>query len=148
MASKLCFEITETAVISNLSQARAFIDAVKARGCRMALDDFGSGLSSFGYLRQLPADILKIDGAFVRDMDTDPVSHATVRAISELGRELQMEVVAEWVETAEVAGALTRLGVQGLQGYAIERPQPLERMTLADLRPVRLVAVKGPQGAG
>lgn len=148
LASKLCFEITETAVISNLSQARAFIDAVKARGCRMALDDFGSGLSSFGYLRQLPADILKIDGAFVRDMDTDPVSHATVRAISELGRELQMEVVAEWVETAEVAGALTRLGVQGLQGYAIERPQPLERMTLADLRPVRLVAVKGPQGAG
>ena len=117
-------------------------------GCRMALDDFGSGLSSFGYLRQLPADILKIDGAFVRDMDTDPVSHATVRAISELGRELQMEVVAEWVETAEVAAALTRLGVQGLQGYAIERPQPLERMTLADLRPVRLVAVKGPPAAG
>ena len=143
LASKLCFEITETAAISNLSQARAFIDAVKARGCRMALDDFGSGLSSFGYLRQLPADILKIDGAFVRDMDTDPVSHATVRAISELGRELQMEVVAEWVETAEVAGALTRLGVQGLQGYAIERPQPLERLTLVDLRPVRLVAVKG-----
>ncbi len=114
----------------------------------MALDDFGSGLSSFGYLRQLPADILKIDGAFVRDMDTDPVSHATVRAISELGRELQMEVVAEWVETAEVAGALTRLGVQGLQGYAIERPQPLERMTLTDLKPFRLVAVNGPQGAG
>ncbi len=148
LASKLCFEITETAAISNLSQARAFIDAVKARGCRMALDDFGSGLSSFGYLRQLPADILKIDGAFVRDMDTDPVSHATVRAISELGRELQMEVVAEWVETAEVAGALTRLGVQGLQGYAIERPQPLERMTLTDLKPFRLVAVNGPQGAG
>ncbi|MBH1430533.1 EAL domain-containing protein [Stenotrophomonas maltophilia] len=148
LASKLCFEITETAAISNLSQARAFIDAVKARGCRMALDDFGSGLSSFGYLRQLPADILKIDGAFVRDMDTDPVSHATVRAISELGRELQMEVVAEWVETAEVAGALTRLGVQGLQGYAIERPQPLERLTLADLRPFRLVAVKGTPGAG
>lgn len=146
LASKLCFEIT--AAISNLSQARAFIDAVKARGCRMALDDFGSGLSSFGYLRQLPADILKIDGAFVRDMDTDPVSHATVRAISELGRELQMEVVAEWVETAEVAGALTRLGVQGLQGYAIERPQPLERLTLVDLRPVRLVAVKGPPAAG
>lgn len=144
----MCFEITETAAISNLSQARAFIDAVKARGCRMALDDFGSGLSSFGYLRQLPADILKIDGAFVRDMDTDPVSHATVRAISELGRELQMEVVAEWVETAEVAGALTRLGVQGLQGYAIERPQPLERLTLVDLRPVRLVAVKGPPAAG
>ena len=144
LAAKLCFEITETAAISNLTQARAFIDAVKARGCRMALDDFGSGLSSFGYLRQLPADMLKIDGAFVRDMDTDPVSRATVRAISELGRELQMEVVAEWVETSEVAATLTELGVQGLQGYGIERPQPLERLTLADQRPVRLAGSQGP----
>lgn len=148
LAAKLCFEITETAAISNLTQARAFIDAVKARGCRVALDDFGSGLSSFGYLRQLPADMLKIDGAFVRDMDTDPVSHATVRAITELGRELQMEVVAEWVESTEVAAALTALGVQGLQGYAIERPQPLERLTLADLRPMRLVGTQGPPAAG
>ncbi|WP_313435608.1 EAL domain-containing protein [Stenotrophomonas sp.] len=144
LAAKLCFEITETAAISNLTQARAFIDAVKARGCRMALDDFGSGLSSFGYLRQLPADMLKIDGAFVRDMDTDPVSRATVRAISELGRELQMEVVAEWVETSEVAATLTELGVQGLQGYGIERPQPLERLTLAEQRPVRLAGSQGP----
>ncbi|HDS1039721.1 TPA: EAL domain-containing protein [Stenotrophomonas maltophilia] len=144
LAAKLCFEITETAAISNLTQARAFIDAVKARGCRMALDDFGSGLSSFGYLRQLPADMLKIDGAFVRDMDTDPVSRATVRAISELGRELQMEVVAEWVETSEVAATLTELGVQGLQGYGIERPQPLERLTLAEQRPVRLAGTQGP----
>ncbi len=146
LAAKLCFEVTETAAISNLTQARAFIDAVKARGCRMALDDFGSGLSSFGYLRQLPADILKIDGAFVRDMDTDTVSRATVRAISELGRELQMEVVAEWVETAEVAQTLVDMGVAGLQGYAIERPQPLERLTLANQRPVRLVGTQGPPG--
>ncbi|AWH52818.1 PAS domain S-box protein [Stenotrophomonas sp. ESTM1D_MKCIP4_1] len=146
LAAKLCFEVTETAAISNLTQARAFIDAVKARGCRMALDDFGSGLSSFGYLRQLPADMLKIDGAFVRDMDTDAVSRATVRAISELGRELQMEVVAEWVETAEVAQTLADMGVQGLQGYAIERPQPLERLTLANQRPVRLVGTQGPPG--
>jgi len=146
LAAKLCFEVTETAAISNLTQARAFIDAVKARGCRMALDDFGSGLSSFGYLRQLPADILKIDGAFVRDMGTDAVSRATVRAISELGRELQMEVVAEWVETAEVAQTLADMGVEGLQGYAIERPQPLERLTLANQRPVRLVGTQGPPG--
>lgn len=148
LASKLCFEITETAAIGNLSQARAFIDAVKARGCRVALDDFGSGLSSFGYLRQLSADMLKIDGAFVRDMDTDPVSRASVRAISELGRELQMEVVAEWVETIEIAEALAGMGVQGLQGYAIERPQPLERLTLADLRPMRLAGTQGPSAVG
>lgn len=129
LATRLCFEITETAVISNLAQARGFIEAVKARGCRIALDDFGSGLSSFAYLRQLPADLLKIDGTFVRDMDTDPVSRATVRAIAALGRELELEVVAEWVETEEAAAQLLEMGVHGLQGYAIERPVPLERLT-------------------
>ena len=137
LAKRLCFEITETAVISNLAQAREFIDAVKARGCRIALDDFGSGLSSFGYLRQLPADLLKIDGTFVRDMQIDPVSRATVRAIAALGRELQLEVIAEWVETEAQAAQLVEMGVQGLQGYAIERPQPLERITQTALHPVR-----------
>ncbi|MBU2050343.1 MAG: EAL domain-containing protein, partial [Gammaproteobacteria bacterium] len=136
LARKLCFEITETAAVSNLDQARAFIDAVKARGCRMALDDFGSGLSSFGYLRQLPADMLKIDGVFVRDMNLDPVNRAAVRAITEVGRELHMMVVAEWVESAVVADQLAQMGVEGLQGYAIERPIPLERMTHLAIRPV------------
>lgn len=137
LARKLCFEITETAAVSNLAQARAFIDAVKARGCRMELDDFGSGLSSFGYLRQLPADMLKIDGVFVRDMNVDPVNRAAVRAITEVGRELHMMVVAEWVESAVVADQLAQMGVEGLQGYAIERPIPLERMTQLAIRPVR-----------
>lgn len=136
LARKLCFEITETAAVSNLDQARAFIDAVKARGCRMALDDFGSGLSSFGYLRQLPADMLKIDGVFVRDMNLDPVNRAAVRAITEVGREPHMMVVAEWVESAVVADQLAQMGVEGLQGYAIERPIPLERMTQLAIRPV------------
>ncbi len=137
LARKLCFEITETAAVSNIDQARTFIDAVKARGCRMALDDFGSGLSSFGYLRQLPADMLKIDGVFVRDMNLDPVNRAAVRAITEVGRELHMMVVAEWVESAVVADQLAQMGVEGLQGYAIERPIPLERMTQPALRAAR-----------
>lgn len=137
LARKLCFEITETAAVSNIDQARTFIDAVKARGCRMALDDFGSGLSSFGYLRQLPADMLKIDGVFVRDMNLDPVNRAAVRAITEVGRELHMLVVAEWVESAVVADQLAQMGVEGLQGYAIERPIPLERMTQPALRAAR-----------
>ena len=137
LARKLCFEITETAAVSNIDQARTFIDAVKARGCRMALDDFGSGLSSFGYLRQLPADMLKIDGVFVRDMNLDPVNRAAVRAITEVGRELHMMVVAEWVESAAVADQLAQMGVEGLQGYAIERPIPLERMTQPALRAAR-----------
>ncbi|MGH8036993.1 MAG: putative bifunctional diguanylate cyclase/phosphodiesterase [Stenotrophomonas sp.] len=129
LARKLCFEITETAAISNLDQARSFVEGVKARGCRVALDDFGAGLSAFGYLRQLPADMLKIDGVFVRDMDIDPVSRATVRAITEIGRELHMTVIGEWVESREVAGQLQAMGVDGLQGYAIERPMALEKMT-------------------
>ncbi|WP_313348833.1 EAL domain-containing protein [Stenotrophomonas sp.] len=129
LARKLCFEITETAAISNLDQARSFVEGVKARGCRVALDDFGAGLSAFGYLRQLPADMLKIDGVFVRDMDIDPVSRATVRAITEIGRELHMTVIAEWVESREVAAQLEVLGVDGLQGFAIERPMALEKMT-------------------
>jgi diguanylate cyclase (GGDEF)-like protein/PAS domain S-box-containing protein len=137
LARKLCFEITETAAVSNIEQARTFIDTVKARGCRMALDDFGSGLSSFGYLRQLPADMLKIDGVFVRDMNLDPVNRAAVRAITEVGRELHMMVVAEWVESAVVADQLAQMGVEGLQGYAIERPIPLERMTQPALRAAR-----------
>lgn len=133
LARKLCFEITETAAISSLEQARSFVEGVKARGCRVALDDFGSGLSSFGYLRQLPADMLKIDGLFVRDMDIDPVSRATVRAITEIGRELHMSVVAEWVESEDVARQLRALGVEGLQGHAIERPMPLEKLTQPSL---------------
>lgn len=136
LATRLCFEITETAVISNLAQARGFIEAVKARGCRIALDDFGSGVSSFAYLRQLPADLLKIDGAFVRDMQTDPISRATVRAITALGRELELQVVAEWVESDEVAAQLLEIGVQGLQGYAIARPVPLEQLTRQGVWPV------------
>jgi diguanylate cyclase (GGDEF)-like protein/PAS domain S-box-containing protein len=137
LARKLCFEVTETAAISNLEQARTFVEAVKARGCRVALDDFGSGLSSFGYLRQLPSDMLKIDGVFVRDMDVDPISRATVRAITEIGRELHMTVIAEWVESEDVADQLQALGVDGQQGYAVERPMPLEKMTQPALWPIR-----------
>lgn len=142
LARKLCFEVTETAAISNLDQARSFVEAVKARGCRVALDDFGSGLSSFGYLRQLPADMLKIDGVFVRDMDVDPVSRATVRAITEIGRELHMTVIAEWVESEEVADQLQALGVDGMQGYAVERPMPLEKMTQSALWAARADAAQ------
>jgi len=131
LARRLCFEITETAVISNLAQARIFIDAVKRQGCRIALDDFGSGAASFDYLRQLPADLLKIDGTFVRELQSDPVSRATVRAMAALGRELQLEVVAEWVESEAIARQLVDMGVQGLQGHAIARPQPLQDITQA-----------------
>ncbi|HEY0662324.1 MAG TPA: EAL domain-containing protein [Lysobacter sp.] len=119
---KLCFEITETAAIGNLAEARAFIDAVRSRGCLISLDDFGSGLSSFGYLKNLTIDILKIDGIFVRDMAHDEIDFALVRSICDIGRTLGKRTIAEWVETEAVRSRLEEVGVDFVQGYAIHKP--------------------------
>ncbi len=122
LAGRVCFEITETAVIANVEHAKRFVEAVRARGCKVALDDFGSGLSSFGYLKQFPVDILKIDGAFVRDLRHNAVDRATVRALARLGQELGIAVVAECVEDEQALSELVALGVARLQGFAIHRP--------------------------
>jgi len=127
-ASKLCFEITETAVIGNLERARSFINEVRARGCMIALDDFGSGLSSFAYLKNLNIDILKIDGVFVINMADDDVDHALVSSICEVGRALGKRTIAEWVETEQVFALLGEVGVEYVQGYAIHTPCPLEEL--------------------
>jgi EAL domain-containing protein (putative c-di-GMP-specific phosphodiesterase class I) len=121
----LCFEITETAAIDNFSKASAFIKALKALGCRFALDDFGSGLSSFGYLKNLPVDFLKLDGAFVRDITTDRVDRAMVGAIHDVGRALGIPTIAEWVENDSIRDEVQRLGIDYAQGYGIERPRLL-----------------------
>ncbi len=125
---KLCFELTETAAIADLPHARRFIEAVRARGCKVALDDFGSGLSSYGYLKQLDFDILKIDGVFVRDMLTDPVDQAVVRSIREIGNALGKQTIAEWVENAEVRQLLAEIGVDLVQGFAVHEPCPLAEL--------------------
>jgi diguanylate cyclase (GGDEF)-like protein/PAS domain S-box-containing protein len=128
----LCFEITETAAISNLPEARRFIERLAARGCSFALDDFGSGLSSFGYLKALPIDIIKIDGAFVRHIDSDPADMAVVRSIHEIARAVGIRTVAEFVETAEAQRILTEIGVDFGQGFHIARPAALsETLALA-----------------
>jgi diguanylate cyclase (GGDEF)-like protein/PAS domain S-box-containing protein len=131
LAHKLCFEITETAVIGNLADARGFIDAMRARGCRIALDDFGSGLSSFGYLKSLPVDILKIDGVFIRDLGKDDVDLALVRSISQVGHALGKVTIAEWVETEAALAQLAEVGVDYAQGYAIHVPCPLHELMQA-----------------
>lgn len=126
--SKLCFEITETAAISNLHTANHFIEALRASGCKISLDDFGSGLSSFAYLRNLPVDVLKIDGQFVRDIDHDPVSLAMVKSIHEIGCLMGKRTVAEFVESPALVGMLQGIGVHYAQGYAVGHPVPLAQV--------------------
>ncbi len=119
----LCFEVTETAAINNLAHAIEFINSLRALGCRFALDDFGSGLSSFGYLKNLPVDFLKIDGEFVRDIVEDAVDRAMVTAICGVGRAIGIPTIAEWVENDAVKGVVRELGVGYAQGYGIARPE-------------------------
>lgn len=125
---KICFEITETAIISDLSNAINFISTLKALGCQFALDDFGSGLSSFGYLRDLEVDYLKIDGVFIKDMMNNPIDMAMVKSISEIGHVMKKKIVAEYVESLDMVPALKECGVDFLQGYAIDSPQPIDSM--------------------
>ncbi|MBT8129097.1 MAG: EAL domain-containing protein, partial [Gammaproteobacteria bacterium] len=121
-ANRLCFEITETAVIANLGLAIDFIGRMKQMGCMFALDDFGSGLSSFAYLKKLPVDFIKIDGEFVRDIVTDPMDRAIVSAINDIGHEIGLITVAEYVESEDVLELLKELGVDYVQGFAVDEP--------------------------
>ena len=125
LASMLCFEITETGVMANLQQATAFMDMVRQRGCMVALDDFGTGQSSFSQLRVLPVDIVKIDGSFVRDLDSDVTSEVLIRSICEMSHVLGKRTVVEWVERREDADRMSLLGADYMQGFGLHRPQPL-----------------------
>jgi len=122
----ICFEITETAAIANLTRAMRFISVLKGMGCRFALDDFGSGLSSFMHLKHLPVDFLKIDGSFVRNMVRDPVDAAMVEAINRIGHVMGIRTIAEAVENQVTLGRLRDLGVNYAQGTVIARPEPFE----------------------
>jgi EAL domain-containing protein (putative c-di-GMP-specific phosphodiesterase class I) len=125
-ADKICFEITETAVVANLAKATSFIVTLKDLGCRFALDDFGSGMSSFAYLKDLPVDILKIEGSFVRDITVDDIGAAMVKSINEIGHVMRKQTIAEFVEDDATLARLRELGVDYGQGYGIARPAPLE----------------------
>lgn len=124
---RLAFEITETAAVHNLSSARRFIDGLKARDCQFYLDDFGIGMASFSYLKQLPVDYLKIDGSFVMGMLRDPTDFAIVNAFNQIAHDLSRKSVAECVESAMHLEKLREIGVDYVQGYAIHVPEPLPR---------------------
>jgi len=124
-ARDICFEITESAAIANIDDARFFIDQVSAYGCQFSLDDFGTGLSSFAYLKNLKVNYLKIDGSFVTDICTDPVCESMVAAINQVGHAMQLKTVAEFVENDAISQKLTEIGVDYGQGYGLGRPAPL-----------------------
>lgn len=127
-AEKICFEITEAAAMANLAETTQFIRVLKERGCRFALDHFGSALSSLSCLRNLPVDFLKIDGIIVRHIVEDPLDLAIVRAINDIGQAMGKQTIAEFVENDGILQKLRDIGVDYAQGYGISRPRPIEEM--------------------
>jgi EAL domain-containing protein (putative c-di-GMP-specific phosphodiesterase class I) len=128
IANALCFEITETAAVTSLSNARYLMSELKSRGCKFSLDDFGTGVSSFVYLKSLPVDYLKIDGQFISHIAQDPVNRSMVEAIGKVGRALGIATVAECVETQAVLDELKRIGVDYAQGFYLARPAPIAQL--------------------
>ncbi|HEY9761899.1 MAG TPA: EAL domain-containing protein [Trichocoleus sp.] len=122
---QVCFEITETVAIANLTRASTMIHALKQMGCLFALDDFGSGMSSFTYLKTLSIDFLKIDGSFIQDITTDAVAHAMVKSIHDVAQAMGLKTIAEWVDNEPTLMTLQEIGIDYVQGYCIDQPQPL-----------------------
>lgn len=120
--NRICFEITETMAINNINHANNIIHTIKEMGCEFSLDDFGTGQSSYAYLKNLPVDYLKIDGVFIKDIVNNPADRAMVKSINEIGHFLGMKTVAEYVENDEIVAVLQKIGVDYAQGYGIEKP--------------------------
>lgn len=133
-ATSICFEVTESSAVSNLRKAQSFIDRLRSKGCQFALDDFGAGLSSFAYLKNFNVDTLKIDGSFIRDIIENRISESMVAAIAQVARVMELETVAEYVETPETKKLLKKLGVDYAQGHAVGKPTKLEQV-LAEFGP-------------
>lgn len=129
--SSLVFEITETVAMTNIGQVRKFIEGIKAQGCQMALDDFGSGMSSFSYLKNLDVDYVKLDGSFVRTLHQEPIHYAMVQSINSVVEVMGKQCIAEFVENKEIVSKLKEIGIAYGQGYHFHKPQKLETISLA-----------------
>ncbi|TQV68191.1 EAL domain-containing protein [Exilibacterium tricleocarpae] len=129
---KICFELTESAAIHNLSHTLQLVDAFRELGCHLSLDDFGTGFSSYSYLKHLPVDYLKIDGAFIANLAKDPVDYAMVKSINDVAAAMGMKTIAEFVENDTIIRELRRIGVDYLQGYGIAKPQLLNDFNQED----------------
>ncbi len=127
-STSLCFEVTESAAVSSRDKAQAFIDSLRKRGCQFSLDDFGAGLSSFAYLKNFNVDILKIDGGFIRDITDNRISESMVAAITQVAKVMELDTVAEYVESKQTKKLLTKLGVDFAQGHAVGKPVELDRV--------------------
>jgi len=139
-ATKITFEITETAAIHNIDQTQKFIAQLKIKGFKFSLDDFGTGLSSFSYLKNMDVDYLKIDGVFVKDIATDKISYAMVKSISDVGHSMGLKTIAEFIENKAVLDKLKEIKVDYAQGYYLHKPQPLaEIVNAAEVIPIKKV---------
>jgi Amt family ammonium transporter len=138
---EICFEITESAAVLSLSTARLFMQRLKELGCYFSLDDFGRGMSSFSYLKTLPVDNLKIDGSFIRDIVSDPVSQSMVNAINEIAHKMNLKTIAEYVENQPILDALKSMHIDYAQGFHICKPFPL-----SEIADNRIWHARHPQG--
>ena len=129
----ICFEVTETVAIANLNQAQRMMQQLQAIGCRFALDDFGSGMSSFGYLKNLPVNFLKIDGLFMRELLSDPINQTIIKSFHQVAQDMGIATIAEFVDSQEKMDCLINLGIDYAQGYWIAKPTPLKAAALAEL---------------
>lgn len=124
-AEKICFEITENGAIANMHRTITFIKAMAARGCKFSLDDFGTGMTSFSYLKELPVDFIKIDGSFIQAMDTSPIDYEMVRFTNDISHMMGRKTIAEHVTSESIVQKLREIGVDYAQGYWVGKPQPL-----------------------
>jgi EAL domain-containing protein (putative c-di-GMP-specific phosphodiesterase class I) len=138
----LCFEITETAAIANLAKVNHFMHELKSRGCLFSLDDFGSGLSSFMYLKNLPVDFLKIDGQFIQNVNADNIDRSMVMAITQIGHAMGIRTIAERVESVHVLQTLGAIGVEYAQGFLIAEPKSIQALSVLQRTPASDVILR------